>query len=81
MVKEKAAPWGGSVLPRRNTQKPEELGIQIVGDDLFTTNPERVRYGISKGAANTVLSVLPRGLPSIYVPAGGGIISLRSGFP
>ncbi len=33
----------------------KELGIQIVGDDLFTTNPERVRYGISKGAANTVL--------------------------
>jgi len=33
----------------------KELGIQIVGDDLFTTNPERVRYGISRGAANTVL--------------------------
>ncbi len=32
-----------------------ECGIQIVGDDLFTTNPERVAYGISKGAANTVL--------------------------
>lgn len=39
----------------RNTQKLEELGIQIVGDDLFTTNPERVRYGISKGAASTML--------------------------
>ena len=33
----------------------KESGIQIVGDDLFTTNPERVAYGISKGAANTVL--------------------------
>lgn len=33
----------------------KELGIQIVGDDLFTTNPDRVRYGISVGAANTVL--------------------------
>lgn len=32
-----------------------ESGIQIVGDDLFTTNPERVAYGISVGAANTVL--------------------------
>lgn len=31
------------------------LGIQIVGDDLFTTNPARVREGIDKGAANTVL--------------------------
>lgn len=33
----------------------KEPGIQIVGDDLFTTNLERVAYGISKGAANTVL--------------------------
>ena len=33
----------------------KECGIQIVGDDLFTTNPERVAYGISKGAANSIL--------------------------
>ena len=33
----------------------KDSGIQIVGDDLFTTNPKRVAYGISKGAANTVL--------------------------
>ena len=33
----------------------KECGIQIVGDDLFTTNPERVAYGISKDAANAVL--------------------------
>ncbi len=33
----------------------KECGIQIVGDDLFTTDPKRVAYGISKGAANTVL--------------------------
>ena len=32
-----------------------ELGIQVVGDDLFTTNPERVQKGIDAGAANTVL--------------------------
>jgi enolase len=32
-----------------------DLGIQIVGDDLFTTNPERVKYGIEHGAANCVL--------------------------
>jgi len=32
-----------------------ELGIQIVGDDLFTTSPERVKKGIKLGAANTVL--------------------------
>ena len=32
-----------------------ELGIQIVGDDLFTTNLERLQRGIDAGAANTVL--------------------------
>ncbi len=31
------------------------IDIQIVGDDLFTTNPERVQKGIDAGAANTVL--------------------------
>lgn len=33
----------------------KDSGIQIVGDDLFTTNLERVAHGISLGAANTVL--------------------------
>jgi enolase len=32
-----------------------ESGIQIVGDDLFVTNPERLRAGIAKGAANALL--------------------------
>jgi enolase len=29
--------------------------VQLVGDDLFTTNPERVRKGVMLGAANAVL--------------------------
>ena len=29
--------------------------MQIVGDDLFVTNPERLRDGIEKGAGNSVL--------------------------
>lgn len=33
----------------------KELGIEIVGDDLFTTNPERLRQGMQVGAANTML--------------------------
>ncbi|WP_456435935.1 phosphopyruvate hydratase [Methanopyrus sp.] len=35
----------------------EELGdkIQIVGDDLFVTNPNRLRKGIEMGAANALL--------------------------
>ena len=32
-----------------------ESGIQIVGDDLFVTNPERLRRGIAEGAANALL--------------------------
>ena len=29
--------------------------IQIVGDDLFVTNPERLRRGIEEGSANSIL--------------------------
>jgi len=29
--------------------------VQIVGDDLFVTNPERIEQGIEKGAANALL--------------------------
>jgi enolase len=32
-----------------------ELGIQVVGDDLFTTNIERVKKGVDTGACNAVL--------------------------
>jgi enolase len=32
-----------------------ELNIQVVGDDLFTTNLERLKLGIKTGACNTVL--------------------------
>ena len=35
----------------------EALGdrVQIVGDDLFVTNPDRIRRGIAEGAANALL--------------------------
>ena len=35
----------------------ERIGkkIQIVGDDLFVTNPERLKIGIEKNAANSIL--------------------------
>lgn len=32
-----------------------ELGIQVVGDDLFTTNVDRLKQGMKMGACNTVL--------------------------
>ena len=35
----------------------ERLGgkVQLVGDDLFVTNPERLRAGIERGVANAIL--------------------------
>lgn len=43
--------WEGSRL------LTEKLGnrIQLIGDDLFTTNIERIRNGIEKGCCNSVL--------------------------
>jgi enolase len=39
------------------TQITSALGdrIQLVGDDLFVTNPERIRRGVVEGAANALL--------------------------
>ena len=33
----------------------KEVGIEVVGDDLFTTNLERLKRGISMGAANSMV--------------------------
>jgi enolase len=43
--------WDGWALMTR------ELGgkIQIVGDDIFVTNPERLRRGLEAGSANAIL--------------------------
>ena len=38
----------------------KELGIEIVGDDLFVTDPERVRTGIELGAANCMVLKIPQ---------------------
>ena len=43
--------WDGFALLKHKTDNR----IQIVGDDLFVTNPERVRMGIERDAANCVL--------------------------
>ena len=62
--------------------------IQLVGDDLFVTNPERVRHGILFGAANAVLvklnqiGTLSETLDTIRLARTHGyaaIISHRSG--
>lgn len=36
-------------------ERIREPGIMLVGDDLFTTDPERIRWGASLGLANSVL--------------------------
>ncbi len=62
--------------------------IQLVGDDLFVTNPDRLRRGISEGAANSVLvkvnqiGTLSETLETMEVASGAGwssVISHRSG--
>jgi len=62
--------------------------VQLVGDDLFSTNPARIRQGIAKGAANAVLiklnqiGTISETLEAIRLTQQAGwrpIISARSG--
>jgi enolase len=62
--------------------------VQIVGDDLFVTNPKRVAEGIAKGAANGVLIKLNQNgtltgtLDAIAAARSAGyatVVSARSG--
>ena len=62
--------------------------IQIVGDDLFVTNPERLEEGIDKGAANALLvkvnqiGTLTETLDAVALAHGSGyrtMMSHRSG--
>ena len=68
----------------------ERLGstTQLVGDDLFVTNPERVRMGLDRKAANAVLikvnqiGTLTETLETIELARGHGyanVVSHRSG--
>jgi enolase len=68
----------------------EELGarVQLVGDDLFVTNPERLRRGIELGVANSILvkvnqiGTLTETLEAIRIAREAGytaVISHRSG--
>ncbi|HVX10128.1 MAG TPA: phosphopyruvate hydratase [Pirellulales bacterium] len=62
--------------------------VQLVGDDLFATNPERIRRGIELQAANAVLikvnqiGTLSETLQAMAVARSGGyrsVVSARSG--
>jgi enolase len=76
--------WGGWKL------LTERLGerLQLVGDDVFVTNPERLRRGISDGVANSILvkvnqiGTLTEALETIEIAREAGyttVISHRSG--
>jgi enolase len=63
-------------------------GLQLVGDDLFVTNPERLRRGIDEGVANAILikvnqiGTLTETLDAIRLAQSNGyaaVISHRSG--
>jgi enolase len=43
--------WDGWINFTKGQGKP----LQLVGDDLFVTNPERLKQGIERGAANAIL--------------------------
>jgi enolase len=76
--------WEGwTLLTRRLGRK-----VQIVGDDLFVTNPARLRRGIESGAANSILikvnqiGTLTETLETIAIARAAGyttVISHRSG--
>jgi enolase len=62
--------------------------LQIVGDDIFVTNPEILRRGIAEGAANSILiklnqiGTVTETLDAIEMARNGGyttVISHRSG--
>ncbi|WP_299529550.1 phosphopyruvate hydratase [Ulvibacterium sp.] len=62
--------------------------VQIIGDDLFTTNPERIKYGIQHELANAVLvklnqiGTVTETLEAIQITQNAGwrpVISARSG--
>jgi enolase len=62
--------------------------VQLVGDDLFVTNPERLRDGISRGVANSILvkvnqiGTLTETLEAIRIARDAGytaVMSHRSG--
>jgi enolase len=76
--------WDGWTLLTR------ELGgkIQLVGDDVFVTNPQRLRQGITRGAANALLvkvnqiGTLSETLEAVEIAqraAWGTVFSHRSG--
>jgi enolase len=68
----------------------KELGdrVQLVGDDLFVTNPERLQQGIDRGVANSILvkvnqiGTLTETIEAVHLAQANGytaVMSHRSG--
>ena len=55
------------------------LPIQIVGDDLFVTNPERLRKGIEMGACNSLLWKVNQ-IGSLTEARDAAELAMRSGY-
>ena len=77
--------WSGW---RLLTDRARKQRVQLVGDDLFTTNVTRVRRGIELGVANSVLikvnqiGTLTETLQTIHTARAAGyslVVSARSG--
>jgi len=56
-----------------------ELDIQIVGDDLFVTNVERIQHGIDLGAANALLLKVNQ-IGSLTESIAAATLSFRNGY-
>jgi enolase len=76
--------WEGFALLKDKTQNK----VQIVGDDLFVTNPQRVKLGLERNVANCVLikanqiGTITETLDTIHLSLKNGltaIVSHRSG--
>lgn len=76
--------WEGNILLTQKLGKK----VQLIGDDLFTTNIERIRTGVERGACNSVLikmnqiGTITETLDAIEYTKNSGylpVISARSG--
>jgi enolase len=58
----------------------QRLGtVQLLGDDLFTTDPERLRRGIDQGVANSIL-IKPNQIGTITETLGAICLAQASGY-
>jgi len=57
----------------------KELGIEVVGDDLFVTNPTRLQKGIEAGAGNAMVLKIPQ-VGTVSEAMDAAELAQRSGY-